>query len=495
VDDNNEHIYMKRLEIIALLILLSAFLAGACQQDPIPDPKPEEDPEMKTDVIPYLPRQELIGAWMATVYGIDWPKEKYAEESQKRLYTDYLDYFKSLNINAVFFQVRPQADAYYDSEFEPWSRFITGTEGKVPSYDVLSFLIEEAHKRGIQFHAWINPYRIDVRSGSDSDFRELDSRIPKSLVKDYQKIRIYNPALPETRERLAAIVTDLINRYPVDGVHMDDYFYPSLEKGEAMNDNAEFEKYGTGFHSIEDWRRNNITEMVKLVRAAINNTRPEVTFSISPQGNYDNNYNSMYFDTKTVCMLGLIDLIIPQLYWSTTASTDYFTPRLDWFSTNISDVKMMVGYAAYRFDGKTAGFTSSSELLKELKLSAMKSNVVGGVFYNSSSVFANPLGISDVIKGYYSNAILPPCVKNGASVPDVPSNVKLSGTELTWNPVDGASGYVVYRSKGDRKTAESISLVKGTEYRLERDGVYFITAYSDLYAQSSYSELILFKAN
>ena len=212
---------------------------------------------------PLLPAKEMRAVWMATVYGIDWPNTLYTQAAQKRLYTKYLDSLKALNINTVFFQVRSMADAFYNSPYEPWSRFITGQVNKNPGYDVLKFLIDEAHKRCMSFHAWINPYRIATRSDNTKSFPALDSRIPKTLIKDYNKIRVFNPALPETRAYLDTIVKDLITKYNVDGIHMDDYFYPSLTSGESMNDDAEYKKYGGSFSDITNWRRENVNLMVQ----------------------------------------------------------------------------------------------------------------------------------------------------------------------------------------------------------------------------------------
>lgn len=227
---------MKRLARIFLCTLLSvAFFACGKEEQPF---KPggstggggtggggTTDP-VKVE----FPRKELRGVWVATVWELDWPMGAHDEASQKKKYTDYLDLFQECGINAVFFQIRSKADAYYESQYEPWSKTITGTVGKNPGYDVLKFLIDETHARGMQFHAWINPYRVETRGSASAEFPALDPKIPASMVKDYNKIRVYNPALPEVQDRIAAIVKEIITKYDVDGLHMDDYFYPSLEK-------------------------------------------------------------------------------------------------------------------------------------------------------------------------------------------------------------------------------------------------------------------------
>ena len=185
---------MKYLKYITLVALLA--FAVSCSKDddgenmpPEPTP-PVEKPEPQAVT---LPQKELRGAWITTVWGIDWPMEDYNAATQQKKYTDYLDLLVANNMNAVFFQIRGMADAFYESQYESWSKNITGTAGKNPGYDVLGFLVEEAHKRGLQFHAWMNPYRISTRASKNSSFAELDTKIPVAWTKDYNKIRIYNP--------------------------------------------------------------------------------------------------------------------------------------------------------------------------------------------------------------------------------------------------------------------------------------------------------------
>jgi len=487
-------INIMKLSKIASIFLVIAVAAACDKSGTTPEPTPDKD-TVVTGIEPILPSHELRGAWVATVSGIDWPQAKYDETSQKALYVKYLDTFQSMNINAVFFQVRPNADAYYDSSYEPWSKYITGTAGKNPGYDVLKFLIDEAHKRNIQFHAWINPYRIASRSSATAAFPDLDSRIPVSMVKDYQKIRVYNPALPEVRQRLSDIVADLIERYDVDGIHMDDYFYPSLQSGESMGDDAEFAKYGASFASVKDFRRNNVFLMVQSIRNTIAAKRPGVIFTISPQGNYDNNYNTQYIDVPACCKDKLMDAVIPQLYWSTLGSTDYFTPRLTWWSSNIYSTPLMVGYAAYRFDGSTSnlnsGFTSSSELNTEMNLAAAKSNVVGAVFYNTSALIADKMGIVSVIRNHYKNPAIPPVFGKSSIVPSKPTDLKSNSFNLSWTAVVNAERYAIYRSNGDKKVASLAGFSTTPSYNVSSKGTYFVTALDAANAESPYSNLVI----
>lgn len=304
--------------------------------------------------------------------------EKYDADVQKKLYTDYLDLLVGYNMNAVFFQIRGMADAFYESEYEPWSKYITGSAGVRPDYDVLGFLVEEAHKRGIQFHVWLNPYRIATRANKNAAFPKLDAKIPMELVKDYEKIRVYNPALPEVQERIVNIVKEIITKYDVDGIHMDDYFYPSLEASETMNDGTEFQKYGKDkFKNIEDFRRNNVNTVVRNIQKTIIETRPEVIFSISPAADMERNYNTLFADVNTWAKEGWVDVVIPQLYFATGNDATSFNLRLDLWSQYTYENHLLIGYGIYKFGDSQYGskFQSSDDLMKQFELASAKPKV------------------------------------------------------------------------------------------------------------------------
>jgi uncharacterized lipoprotein YddW (UPF0748 family) len=480
------------------VLLTAGFIIVSCggKDDLTPEPEPVPGPvtdSASVSDIPVLPAHELRGVWVATVSGLDWPQGEYSESEQKSLYISFLNLFKSLNINAVFFQVRPDADAFYKSEYEPWSKYITGTADKDPGYDVLKFLVDETHSKGMQFHAWINPYRIASRSGASASFPALDSRIPSAWIKDYNKVRVYNPALPQVRDRIAAIVKDLVTRYDVDGIHMDDYFYPSLQSGESMNDEAEYAEYGSAFSTMADFRRSNVSIMVQKVQNAIITTRPEVIFTISPQGNYNNNYNTQYIDVPQCCSNRWIDAVIPQLYWSTSAKTDYFTPRLDWWASNVSDTPLMIGYGIYRFGSGSDGFSYSGELQTEFNLASSKSNVVGGILYRAKNLVDNKLNINSIIRGEYKNKALPPYLgRTTAQAPGKPSGIVVHGSTLSWQEVEGSSRYAVYKDNGNKKKATLIGVSSTNSYVLSGNGVYFVTALSETNAESGYSDLVAY---
>ncbi|MBR5384737.1 MAG: family 10 glycosylhydrolase [Bacteroidales bacterium] len=480
---------MKRsLRLLALGLLL--VLAFACdKEEPFkPGPTPTPGPGGNTDpsgIAP--PKKELRGAWMATVWEIDYPQGVRGEAAQKEKYRQYLDLYERIGINAVFFQIRGMADAYYDSQYEPWSKTITGTPGEDPGYDILQFLVDETHARGMQFHAWINPYRIS--SGSNGVFPDLDPKIPAELTKDYKSIRVYNPALPEVRDRIAAIVHEIITKYPVDGLHMDDYFYPSLGSGEPMNDDDEFARYGGAFTNIEDFRRDNISKLIQKIQQTIIDTRPEVIFSISPQGNYENNYNTQYIDVATCAKNGWFDVLIPQLYWTGTT----FSSRLQWFSANAGKTHLMVGYGVYRYESGASGdFGSSSSFTTCYNLAMSDSKVKGSLFYNSTALVNNNVGITDAVKTALRTKVLIPYLgRTPEQKPSAPTSLTLNGSTLTWS--GNASYYAIYKLEIGGKTASLTGTTKEKSFTLPAKGTYFVTALTAANEESDLSSEAVYK--
>ena len=468
------------------VLLVLAFACDKEQPFKPGEPYPGGGGTTNPDAI-ILPEKELRGAWMATVWEIDYPQGARGEAAQKEKYIQYLDLYERIGINAVFFQIRGMADAYDESQYEPWSKTITGTPGQDPGYDILKFLVNETHARGMQFHAWINPYRIST--GSNGVFPDLDPKIPKELTKDYKSIRVYNPALPEVRDRIAAIVMEIITKYPVDGLHMDDYFYPSLGEGESMDDEEEFKKYGGAFSRIEDFRRDNISKLVQRIQKTIIDTRPEVIFSISPQGNYENNYNTQYIDVATCTKNGWIDVLIPQLYWTGTI----FSSRLQWFSANAGKSHLMVGYGIYRYEsGASEDFGSPVSFNTCYSLARSDSKVTGCLFYNSTALVANKVGITDAIKGVLrTKALMPYLGRTPEQKPAAPTGLKLGGSTLTWD--GNGSYYAVYRLEAGGRKASLSGTTHDKSYTLPAKGTYFVTALSDVNAESELSEEAVYK--
>ncbi|MGV2912970.1 glycoside hydrolase family 10 protein, partial [Bacillus safensis] len=229
--------------------------------------------------------REMRAVWIASVYNLDWPSKKgLPVAEQKQEFIRLLDEIKAMNMNAVIMQIKPTADAFYPSAYGPWSEYLTGTQGKDPGYDPLEFMIEEAHKRGLEFHAWFNPYRITM---NHTDLSRLSADHPARQHPDwtiaYGNQLYYNPGIPETQDFIIGGIEEVVKNYDIDAVHMDDYFYPYKIAGVPFPDQETYEKYGKkAFTHIEDWRRDNVNQLVKQINDTIKKEKPYVKFGISP---------------------------------------------------------------------------------------------------------------------------------------------------------------------------------------------------------------------
>lgn len=259
-----------------------------------------------------------------------------------------------------------------------------------------------------------------------------------------------------------------------------------------LDDEEDFKKYGSGYSSIKDFRRSNVFEMVKLVKSTIMSVNPEVAFTIGPQGNYDNNFNNQYIDVPKVCAAKLIDAVFPQLYWSTKAKKDYYTPRLDWWASNVSKVPFMVGHSLSGFQENSTGYESADELTTQFNLAGRKANCYGHVFYNTSTLSKNPKSVQTVISNSFkTKALIPHLGGTGVDAsPSAPANVVVSGGTLNWDKVDGAAYYAVYKSNGDKQKATLLDTVTELSYSLSTKGKYFVTALDKHNAQSAISEIV-----
>ncbi|MCI7309521.1 MAG: family 10 glycosylhydrolase [Prevotella sp.] len=439
-----------------------------------------------------LPAKELRGVWMATVWGLDWPSSHDAAQ-QKQQYIDYLDLFAANNINAVFVQVRGMADAFYPSQYEPWSKTLTGVAGQDPGYDVLAFMIEEAHRRGIAFHAWMNPYRIATRAAKADKFPELPASIPQAWVNDYSTIRVYNPALPEVQQRIVDIVKDVVTKYDVDGIHFDDYFYPELTT-DTIVDTTEYKLYGKDKYKYGgEFRRSNVDKVVKNVHDAIQAIRPDVVFSISPAANNETNYNKLYADVVKWSQEGWTEMIIPQLYFATGSASTSFNQRLHWWSQFTYNNALMVGYGIYKFGDAAQGtvYQTAADLQQQFDFAATRPKVKGSVLYSAKNLKENKVGIMDIIKQVYAHPALLPYLKKQPMVqPATPTDLQLSGNMLTWKSGTDVY-YAVYRYNGEGQVATLAGITKEPRMQLTEKGTYFVTALNGKnHAESEVSDMI-----
>ncbi len=432
------------------------------------------------DLRPAPPKRELRGFWVATVANIDWPNQRgEAPEQYRREYRRLLDAGQRAGLNAVFVQIRPASDAFYKSDLEPWSKYLTGRQGRAPSGndDPLPFLINEAHRRGMEFHAWFNPYRASL----DTVTRALAplhpyKRHPEWFIK-YAGQYLYNPGLPEVRNHIERVILDVVRRYDIDGVHFDDYFYPYPEPGQVFHDEQAFRRQNPDSLKLADWRRQNVNILVHDLHDSIQAAKRWVKFGISPFGVWMNksanplgsdtragqpSYANLYADSRLWLEKGWVDYILPQLYWSTKFRLVPYATLLEWWTRNRFQRHLYIGHGTYRMLESTRSDTAwrnSRELLRQVRLNRdYPADVQGSVFFSAKSVATNPLHTTDSLRrdAYRAPALVPvmPWLDSLAPRPvrELVLNRLGHTATLTWQPdlrpaADGdlATYYVLYR--------------------------------------------------
>ncbi len=414
--------------------------------------------------------RQLRGMWIATVAGIDWPKDTgRPTERQKADFVALLDTAKAMNMNAVFVQIRPNSDAFYPSPYEPWSQWITGTQGKDPGYDVLAFMLKEAHERNLEFHAWFNPYRVSRQDDLEKLAPNSPARQHPDWVRKYGTGLWYDPGLPQVRDLTTRAVLDVVGKYDIDAVHFDDYFYPYPETGD-FPDAATYKTHGGGL-SKADWRRRNVNTLVESLSDQIHKTKPWVRFGISPFGVWRNkstdpagsptralqSYDDIYADTRKWIREGWLDYVTPQLYWPLGDERADYAALVDWWAQQVddTDVQLTIGQAAYRV-GQDATWKKPAELSRHLTLNARYPKVRGDVFFSASDIVSDRRGFADRLRrDHYGTPAIPPPARDGAGttpppVQDVDARADGKGVRVQWRPSQGAASYAVYRVDGER---------------------------------------------
>lgn len=424
----------------------------------------------------YYPKREFRGVWVATVNNIDWPSRwGMTAQEQKNEFIELLDFHQRTGINAVIVQVRAMADAIYPSNLSPWAKSLTGKAGKAPTpfYDPLAFMIEEAHKRNMEFHAWLNPFRV-ATSSQKMTSNHVSKEHPEWIL-TYGSLRMLNPGLPKVREYLVEVIQELITNYDIDGIHFDDYFYPYPEPSLKLNDYYTYKKYKGDAISRRDWRRRNINKFIKAVHNLIVDKKPMVKFGISPFGVWRNEkespegsptksgytcYDHLYADVRLWLQAGWLDYIAPQIYQSTKHKTIPYKPLVEWWSENTFGKHLYIGHAAYRV-GKAVGWKDRKELPKQVRFNR-KVETEGSIMYNSSSLMYNREHLTDSLRDdlFYVPALMPtmPWIDNVKPLPPVSvlKNMTEKGLELTWNtPQQAEDGdlpnyYVIYSTSADK---------------------------------------------
>ncbi|NWF51112.1 MAG: family 10 glycosylhydrolase [Ignavibacteriaceae bacterium] len=415
----------------------------------------------------------MRGAWIATITNIDWPSSRNLSSwEQKEELISILDKLKASGINTVFFQVRTECDAFYKSNYEPWSIFLTGRQGTPPSpfYDPLEFAIDQAHKRGLELHAWLNPLRVSRNGNLNEACSDHISNRNPDWILYFTNYCMLNPGIPEVRNYIAEIVSDIVSRYDVDGITFDDYFYP-YSPTIKYEDVSDFKKYGNDFTHIQDWRRNNINKLIEKVNSSIKSVKPYVKFGISPFGIVENkfagtrglnSYSEIYCDPLNWLKNRTIDYVIPQLYWEIGKPTADYSRLLPWWASVIQERHLYIGHystkmTSYNYFGK------SSELGDQVRMNRKLDNVLGSVFFSASSIVKNTRSFSDTLKQkLFRYPAIVPVMEWIDSVPPLPpvkvnAEATYSGNKIQWSSPGIASDgekpnqFVIYRFNSNSK--------------------------------------------
>lgn len=463
--------------VMSLAILLSAVLPGYAS------PK-------WTDA---NPKREFRGAWLHVIGQTQY--QNMGTTRTKKYIQDQLDKLQAAGCNAVIFQVRPTADAVYKSDLEPWSSWLTGTRGKAPDpiWDPMEFAIQEAHDRGMEFHAWLNPYRVTSNAKEILPASHDANKHPERFVK-FNGQTFFDPAYQENRDFICKVVKDIVTRYDVDAIHLDDYFYPYPgPNGQKFdNDASSYAKLGGGMER-KAWRRHNVDMLIEQLNKTIKETKPWVRFGISPFGIWRNkksdprgsdsnglqNYDDLYADVLLWAKKGWIDYLVPQLYWSLDLAVAPSRHLAQWWNDNTpSDVQLYIGQDTKRtMDSADPKNRDTNELDTKVRLSRKLNNVDGNVWWHGYWVTGNYKGVADSLATKYQRTIaLPPAWGDQRIRPERIKNLEVQRydgkTFLEWTSpsrgskerAEDAVMYVVYsflpgENTDDLENAEAIIAV------------------------------------
>ena len=471
------------------------------------------------------PKREFRGTWIHTV-----GQGKYAKMStqeMKAYFINLLDDLQRLKINAVLFQIRPEADAWYASPYEPWSRYITGVQGRNPGWDPLAFMVKECHKRNIDLHAWLNPYRVRTSPRKELAPDHIYFKHPDWFI-NYGDYIWFDPGNPECREFIETVIKDIVTRYDIDAIHMDDYFYPYPIVDSQFDDSRSFRKYGLdkGYTIAQksDWRRENVNKLIEEVHELVHKTKPWVEFGVSPFGIYRNqkrdpngsktnglsNYDDLYADVTYWLKMGWVDYNIPQLYWEIGHRAADYQILIDWWSKNNYGIPLYIGQDIIRTIRPDS--LKFSQLYRKMLMVSEYPKVTGNCFWPGYELERNAGGIADSLTNVYHKypAILPANNRYDQTPPKSVTNLVYSKDKdnrlrLSWTAptarteMDKAAYYVVYRfnSQGDinlEDPSKIVSITRSNEYRIPRKPisrkVYVVTAFDRCHNESR-GELIV----
>jgi uncharacterized lipoprotein YddW (UPF0748 family) len=476
-------------------------------------------PVQKTDGVA---QRQLRAAWIATVTNIDWPsKPGLPVATQKQEFITLLDALRQMHMNAAIVQVKPAADAFYPSRYGPWSQYLTGTQGKDPGYNPLAFMIEESHRRNLEFHAWFNPFRVSLQDDMQKLAPNHPARQHPDWVVSYGGKLYYNPGLPEVRTFVIQSILEVVKNYDIDAVHLDDYFYPYRVAGQDFPDQAAYQKYGAAhFPNKDDWRRDNINRFMQDLAHSIKQTKSYVKLGVSPFGVWRNksvdasgsdttagqtDYDDLFADTRTWIRQGWLDYIAPQIYWNFGFPAAAYEKLVQWWSQEVRGkrVQLYIGQAAY----KITSWSDSDEMPKQLQYNLTIHEVQGSIFFSLKDLLANPHNIRDRLSNdiYKQPALIPTMSwlagKAPQSVTHLSTQQAGSTIVLHWQDTanNNAAYYAVYRVESTQQcqtmlldTTRKVGNSSAQEFRdttavKGKTYTYYVTALDRLHHESKVS--------
>ncbi|MCL6265403.1 glycoside hydrolase family 10 protein [Flagellimonas myxillae] len=432
------------------------------------------------------PKTEFRGIWIATVANIDWPKNANDLTDKKKAdFIRILDFYQNLNFNAAIVQIRTAGDALYPSQRSPWSKYLTGKQGEPPSdfESPLQWMIQETHKRGMEFHAWLNPYRATVDLDTLSLSKQHDFyQHPEWMVK-YGKKYYYNPGLPEVRKKFDSIIAELVQNYEIDAIHFDDYFYPYKIKDEVFNDSLTFEQFGLPDQTLGDWRRSNVDSLVKNVHQTIKRHKPWVQFGISPFGVWKNKgtdpkgsdtkagqttFEDLYADPLLWTEQGWLDYLAPQVYWSMDYAPASHRIITEWWETNAKGGNLYIGNGTYKIKNNAdKAWNRRNEIPKQLRLARGLGKIDGNIFFSAKSLMGQHERVTNTLKRKFyrfpaHNPVGLVVSKREIALPGIASYRKHNKTlELCVSHSDTVPRFLnLYRSKSNFKSGDAVMVEK-----------------------------------
>ena len=420
------------------------------------------------------PKREFRGAWIQCVNG---QFQGMSAQKMQGVLASQLEVLQRAGINAIIFQVRAEADALYQSSYEPWSRFLTGVQGKSPQWDPLQWMIDECHKRNMELHAWINPYRAKTKGTAALSPLHPYMKNPERFV-EYEGQLYFNPGLPENRKYICKIIRDIVTRYDIDALHMDDYFYPYPTPGVDFPDAVAFAEYGRGYANKGDWRRDNVNVLIKEIHEMVRDCKPWVKFGISPFGIYRNeksdpngsrtnglqNYDDLYADVLLWVNNGWVDYNIPQIYWEIGHKAADYETLIRWWAKYASARPLFIGQDVHRtVKNADPNNRMQHQLPAKMKLQRSLSEVQGSCQWYAAAVVENPGNYCTLLEKDYHRypALIPTSPFMDDKAPGKVKKLKMmwtfQGPVLSWeapkakSEMDKAVQYVVYRFGGKEK--------------------------------------------